>query len=110
MTWSCNGCGYKYSACMGDDEVPEICRCGGKVMKNEIAVKCKKHGFTLLNDDVKYFFDYLDDLRDGGYINMYGAPQALMDDFEMCFKEASWVVGLWMHWVQHGELKDEVAA
>jgi len=79
-------------------------------MENQIAVKCKKHGFTLLNDDVKYFFDYLDDLQESGQTNMYGSPQYLMDDFEMCFKEANWVVGLWMHWVQHGKLKDEVAA
>lgn len=78
-------------------------------MDNPIAVKCLKHGFQLFKDDVKYFFDYLDDLQESGYTNMYGAPKHLQDDFEMCFKEASWVVGLWMHWKQHGELKDAVA-
>lgn len=70
--------------------------------------KCPKYGFTLNSDDVDYYFDYLDDMRDSGRENMHAAPRSLMLDFEMCFKEATWVVGLWMHWNTHGELKDAV--
>jgi|TARA_R100001463_G_scaffold63233_1_gene116244 rubredoxin len=29
--WECEKCGYEWSAACGDDEVPEICDCGGKV-------------------------------------------------------------------------------
>jgi len=25
--WKCNACGYEWSACLGDDEVPEYCEC-----------------------------------------------------------------------------------
>jgi len=69
-------------------------------------VKCPKKGFVLYKDDVKYYFDYLDDLRGSGATNMFGAPKYLQDDFEMCFKEASWIVGLWMKFNQTGELGD----
>ena len=31
MTWICDRCEYEYSACLGDDEVPAICECGGKI-------------------------------------------------------------------------------
>jgi hypothetical protein len=27
--WTCTQCGYEWSACMGDDEVPETCECEG---------------------------------------------------------------------------------
>jgi rubredoxin len=33
--WECDNCGYEWSAACGDDEVPEVCECGGKV--NEIS-------------------------------------------------------------------------
>lgn len=49
MTWSCSECGHKYSACMGDDEVPEICQCGGKVMtidRDEIFARMSGHYLT----------------------------------------------------------------
>ena len=25
--WTCTECGYEWSACISDDEVPEICEC-----------------------------------------------------------------------------------
>lgn len=74
----------------------------------EIYVKCPNKGFTLNRHDVQYYFNFLDDLKESGSTNMFGAPKYLMEGFEMCFKEASWIVGLWMHWVQHGEMKDTV--
>lgn len=32
--WECSECGYEWSAACGDNEVPEICECGGKVFEN----------------------------------------------------------------------------
>jgi hypothetical protein len=29
----CINCGYEFSSCLGDDELPELCACGGKVDK-----------------------------------------------------------------------------
>lgn len=31
MTWICDRCEHEYSACLGDDEVPAICECGGNI-------------------------------------------------------------------------------
>lgn len=28
----CYDCGYEWSACLGDDELPDRCECGGKVI------------------------------------------------------------------------------
>jgi hypothetical protein len=35
--WTCTDCGYEWSACMGDDEVPEECEC--KYEGSEVTVK-----------------------------------------------------------------------
>ena len=36
MTWKCTECEHEYSACLGDDEVPSICECGGKINHQEL--------------------------------------------------------------------------
>ena len=28
----CSKCGYEWSACIGDDELPDACECGGKIL------------------------------------------------------------------------------
>lgn len=32
--WVCENCGNKWSAMLGDNEVPERCECGGKIKEN----------------------------------------------------------------------------
>lgn len=64
--------------------------------KNKIGARCEKYGFTLLEDDIEWFFDYLSDMRDSG-INMFGASKYMRLDFDgMCINEANWIIGLWM--------------
>jgi len=46
--WICNNCGYGWSSMMGDNEVPEICECGGSVVENEETSK------------VRYYVEILD--------------------------------------------------
>lgn len=40
--------------------------------------------------------EYLDDLRDSGVTNMFGAGAYLRDDFDMDRKTAGAVLGYWM--------------
>ena len=39
---------------------------------------------------------YLDDLRESGVINMFGAGPYLQDEFELTRKEANQVLSYWM--------------
>jgi hypothetical protein len=42
LMWICDRCRYEYSAMLGDDEVPEICECGGKVREATEWVELEK--------------------------------------------------------------------
>lgn len=33
--WTCDKCDHEYSACLGDDEIPAICECGGKIKEQQ---------------------------------------------------------------------------
>ena len=47
-------------------------------------------------EDLTAYFEYLDDLRESGVTNMYGAGRYLESDFGMERKTASDVLGMWM--------------
>lgn len=47
-------------------------------------------------EDLTEFFDFLDDLRESGVTNMYGAGAYLEDEFDMSRKDASEVLSAWM--------------
>lgn len=51
-------------------------------------------GFTEYQLEV--YFDYLDELRDSGVVNMFAAPGELQEDYGLPFKEAKNVVKAWM--------------
>jgi len=42
------------------------------------------------------YFEYLDDLRESGVVNMYGAVPYLMNDFLLGQEEASNILNEWM--------------
>ena len=48
-----------------------------------------------LKHDVKYY-DYLDNLRESGITNMWGAPEYLVDSFGVDKKLAKKIVSDWM--------------
>jgi hypothetical protein len=41
--------------------------------------------------------EYLDELRESGVTNMYGATSFLMEDFPLTRQEALDTLGYWMH-------------
>lgn len=42
------------------------------------------------------YFEFLDSLRDGGEINMFGAPRVLQEMFDLSKWEARDIVAAWM--------------
>ena len=67
-------------------------------------VKHKK-GYALTQEDVKYYFDRLDEMRDDGLINMFCAPKEIQHLTEGPLDEAIWIVQLWMKFQDTGELE-----
>lgn len=49
-----------------------------------------------MTDEKKEYFEYLDYLRDGGFINMYESPVKIMEKFGLSMNEAIKVVREWM--------------
>jgi hypothetical protein len=49
------------------------------------------------------YFEFLDDLRESGDINMFGAPRVLMDVFNMSKVEAMNVFIAWTEQFQFGK-------
>ena len=47
-------------------------------------------------DDIKDFFDFLNNLRDSGVTNMYGATPYLQDEYEMSEQHATKILVAWM--------------
>jgi len=47
------------------------------------------------NDKYLEYFVYLDELREGGTMNMMGAPRELQNDFGLDKTEARKIFGLW---------------
>ena len=51
---------------------------------------------NLADELVEDCLDYLDELRDSGRTNMFGATPYLMDEFDLSRKEAMSVLRHWM--------------
>ena len=64
-----------------------------------------KKGFALTQDDLDYYFGYLDQLRESGEINMAGAPREIQSLTEGPLDEAIWIVELWIKFLEDGELE-----
>ena len=47
-------------------------------------------------DTLNEYLEYLDDLRESGITNMFGAGQYLMEDFDMSREDARTVLAYWM--------------
>jgi len=44
---------------------------------------------------MEFYFEFLDELRDSGQINMFGAPRVLQDQFDLDKKEAQEIFSAW---------------
>ena len=49
-----------------------------------------------MNEDLSEYFDFLDDLRESGATNMFGAVPYLMEEFILDNEEARNILGKWM--------------
>lgn len=49
------------------------------------------------------YFEYLNELRDSGVTNMWGAPKYLVQEFGLTLQEAKNIVTEWMTEGQHRE-------
>ena len=53
-----------------------------------------------MNEDLSEYFDFLDDLRESGVTNMFGAVPYLIDEFAIDKSEALDILGKWMETYQ----------
>jgi ABC-type Zn uptake system ZnuABC Zn-binding protein ZnuA len=60
-----------------------------------VVINFQKQGGKMRDLD-KEVFQYLDDLREAGFVNMYGAWEYLMHDFDMFPNQAKEFVFEWM--------------
>ena len=60
-----------------------------------VVINFQKQGGKMRDLD-KEVFQYLDDLREAGFVNMYGAWRWLRDDFDMYPEQARDFVAEWM--------------
>lgn len=56
------------------------------------------------------FFEFLDDLRDEGSVNMYGAAPNLACAFDLKLPEARSILAEWQQTFSHEPLEDRVSA
>jgi hypothetical protein len=49
-----------------------------------------------MTNENEIYFNYLDDLRDSGETNMFGAPAYLVEEFGIDKREAMDIVSQWM--------------
>jgi len=54
----------------------------------------KSHKFT--KEQLNEMFEYLDDLRESGVTNMFGASPYLKDEFDLSYLDARNVLSEWM--------------
>ena len=64
-------------------------------------VLLRENGRPITSDEIEYF-NYLNDLRDSGVTNMFGASPYLEREFDLSSREAREVLSSWM-----GNFKDE---
>lgn len=50
-----------------------------------------------ITQEEKEIFDYLNELRDSGVTNMFGASTYIVDEFDITSKEASVILVKWMN-------------
>ncbi|MHA2403853.1 MAG: hypothetical protein ACXADH_12735 [Candidatus Kariarchaeaceae archaeon] len=62
--WTCTDCGYEWSACMGDDEVPEECEC--KYEEIEVTVKVSPFQIEALEKLSDWWFKTATPATSGG--------------------------------------------
>ena len=55
-------------------------------------------------EDAENFFEALTDLRDGGSMNMFGAPRWLRDNYGLSREEATKVFGAWTKYLEDNDL------
>ena len=55
------------------------------------------------NDEKENIFDYLEDLRDSGQINMFGASQYIVEAFGLNKYQAREILSEWMHGYEYEE-------
>ena len=60
-------------------------------------------------DEMTEFFEYLDDLRDSGATNMFGAGQYIQKRYALTRNEARNVLGGWMDTFSNGLTADKRA-
>lgn len=60
--------------------------------------------------DLARYFDFLDELRESGMTNMYGASPYLEEEFGLGHKEASKVLLQWMRSFSHDKSPEQRAA
>lgn len=58
--------------------------------------------------DMCDYFEYLDELRKSGRVNMFGAAPHLADEFDIELKEARSILMKWQTTFGNGELEDRV--
>ena len=56
-----------------------------------------------MREDSEQYFDYLDDLRDSGITNMYGATPYLIEAFGLSKREARATLSEWMDSYRHSK-------
>ena len=55
------------------------------------------------NDEKENIFDYLEDLRDSGQINMFGASPYIVEAFGLNKYQAREILSEWMHGYEYEE-------
>lgn len=50
----------------------------------------------MMNDNDSQYFRFLNDLREGGSINMFGAAAPLADMYELSMRDAKEILMRWM--------------
>lgn len=60
--------------------------------------------FKVLDDSI--FFEFLNDLRESGQINMFGAAPVLADTFGMTKSQARGVLSAWMKSFEEGGVNE----
>ena len=53
-----------------------------------------------MNEDLSEYFDFLENLRESGVTNMFGAVPYLVDEFAIDKSEALDILGRWMETYQ----------
>ena len=68
------------------------------------AIECTRKGENKMNNVDKHeVFNYLDDLRESGAINMFGAAVCIQEDFQVSKQESYSLLKEWMDTFQEDD-------